>query len=71
MGFGRQVEEKYLLMVSAVRTEAWSGGKLLLDAAVDAGGEMQLNVEPGIKYHNARLLLNKQYAILITDADVG
>ena len=58
-------------MVSAVGTEAWSGGKLLLDAAVDAGGEMQLNVEPGIKYHNARLLLNKQYAIMITDADVG
>ena len=45
---GKEDRWKYLLMVSAVGTEAWSGGKLLLDAAVDAGGEMQLNVEPGI-----------------------
>ena len=36
----------HLLMVPAVRSEAWSGGKLLLDAAVDTGREMQLNVKP-------------------------
>ena len=46
MGCGRQVEEKYLLMVSAVGSEARSRGKLLLHAAVDTGREMQLNVEP-------------------------
>ena len=37
---------KYLLMVPAVWSKAGAGGKLLLDAAVDPGGEVQLDVEP-------------------------
>ena len=44
--FGRGQSFKYLLMVPAVRSEAWSRGEFLLDAAVDTGREMQLNMEP-------------------------
>ena len=36
----------HLLVVPAVRSEAGSGREVLLDTAVDPGGEVELHVEP-------------------------
>ena len=49
-------------MVPAVWSKAGAGGKLLLDAAVDTGREMQLNMEPSdltLTFGDELLLLHR------------